>query len=297
MEHSADILLVAATKIEAQAVLRAAEKATGQRARTVPIDDRVYRDLGTLNGARVFLAMTEMGSAGPGSSLQAVQKGIAALQPAAVIMVGIAFGINEQKQKIGDILVSRQLMLYNLQRVGMEQRIMRGDRAHASSRLIDFFTSAELDWNGATVRFGLLLTGETLVDNIDYRNQLQSFEPEAVGGDMEGAGLYVACQDAKIDWILVKGICDWADGNKAQDKDKRQQLAADNAAEFVMQALQHASLRRPAKDNSDGTHNSPKGGNQNQHIGAMTVTGAGNSISIQQSATGPLTGTKPSWQK
>ncbi len=51
---------------------------------------------------------------------------------------------------------------------------------------------------------------------------------------MEGAGLYVAAHDAKVDWILVKAICDWADGNK---DDTAQALAARNAAEFVLHVL------------------------------------------------------------
>jgi nucleoside phosphorylase len=37
------------------------------------------------------------------------------------------------------------------------------------------------------VRFGLVLTGEKLVDDIDYRDQLVALEEEVVGGEMEGA--------------------------------------------------------------------------------------------------------------
>ncbi|MGB6688398.1 MAG: hypothetical protein WBE76_11200 [Terracidiphilus sp.] len=92
------------------------------------------------------------------------------------------------------------------------------------------------------MRFGVVLTGDKLIDNIDFRHQLRAFEPEAIGGEMEGAGLYVACQDKKVDWILVKAICDWADGSKTQDKDSRQQLAATNAARFVLRALQFTSF-------------------------------------------------------
>jgi hypothetical protein len=54
---------------------------------------------------------------------------------------------------------------------------------------------------------------------------------------MEGAGLYAVAQREKVDWILVKAICDYADGNKGQDKDKRQQTAARNAARFVFHVL------------------------------------------------------------
>ena len=42
-------------------------------------------------------------------------------------------------------------------------------------------------------------------------------------------------RDAKVEWILVKAICDWADGNK---NDNAQSLAAGNAADFVRHVIQ-----------------------------------------------------------
>lgn len=242
----ADVLIATVTKTESHAVLQTFEQTTGHRAEAQSIDNRLYFNLGQVNGAQVFLTQSEMGSGGLDASLLTVYKGIDALSPTAVIMVGIAFGINEEKQAIGDILVAEQLRLYDLQRMGTQdgqpQIILRGDKPHASSWLINHFKSTDLRWEGARVRFGVVLSGEKLVDNVDFRNQLRSFEPEAIGGEMEGAGLYVACQDRKVDWILVKAICDWADGHKAQDKDARQKTAAQNAATFVLEALQFASI-------------------------------------------------------
>jgi len=88
----------------------------------------------------------------------------------------------------------------------------------------------------------VILTGEKLVDNLDYRTQLLKFEPEAVGGEMEAAGVYVASHDSKVDWIVIKAICDWGDGQKAKNKEARQKKAARSAAEFLIHALQHAPL-------------------------------------------------------
>jgi nucleoside phosphorylase len=246
MTHEADILIVTVTKVESTAILQAFEPILGVKATPLSIEDRIYFDLGTINKARIFLTQSEMGSGGLGASLLTVRKGIEDLFPTAVIMVGIAFGVNEEKQAIGDILVTEQLRLYDLQRVGtqdeQEQVILRGDKPHASPWLINLFKSADISWEKARVRFGTVLTGEKLLDNIDYRNQLLSFEPEAIGGEMEGAGLYVACQDKKVDWILVKGICDWADGEKGQDKESRQKTAASNAAAFVVHTLKFVSI-------------------------------------------------------
>lgn len=246
----ADVLIVTVTKVESQAVIQVFREATGQAAKPVQIADRMYQDLGSVNDARVFMAQSEMGSGGVGGSLQTVQKGIAALSPSAVIMVGIAFGINSEKQSIGDVLVSKQLVMYDLQRVGTNKEgnleiIPRGDRPHASSRLLSSFQVAEQHWDEsrAKVRLGLIISCDKLADNLEFRQQLLEDEPEAIGGEMEGAGLYVACHDGKVDWLLVKAICDWADGNKGQDKDARQKLAAHNAASFVLHMLQQAPLK------------------------------------------------------
>ncbi len=251
MFHKADVLIVTVTDVESRAVMNVFREATGNDPKPEPIGDRIYFDLSEVNGGRVFMALSGMGTGGVGGSQEGVRKGIEALSPSAVIMVGIAFGINEQKQVMGDVLVSERLMLYDLQRAGTDKEgnlkvIPRGDRPHASPWLINRLRVANLSWDESKpqVRFGLILSGDNLADNIDFRGQLLKFEPEAIGGEMEGAGLYVACQNSKVDWILVKAICDWADGQKATDKDARQQLAAHNAAAFVLHALQQAPLKR-----------------------------------------------------
>ena len=248
MKTQADLLLVTVTKVESLAVLAAFQQHTGQPARIAPRGDKTYHDLGTVNGTRVRLVLSEMGAGGLGGAQQTVSKAIDELGPAAVVMVGIAFGVDEKKQDIGDILVSENLRLYELQRVGakrgQQKIILRGARPDSSRWLLDAFKNADLHWQGAKVRFGCVRTGEKLVDNLDFREQLRAFEPEAIGGEMEGAGLYTACQDAKVDWLLVKAICDWADGHKNRNKTKRQALAARNAAEFVLHTLQTVGLKR-----------------------------------------------------
>jgi nucleoside phosphorylase/tetratricopeptide (TPR) repeat protein len=243
MTPQADVLLVTATKIETRAAFQAFRDATSADSRPEAIGDKTYHDLGTVNDTRVWLVQSEQGAGGLGAAQQTVQKGIETLAPSAVVMVGIAFGVNPEKQQIGDILVASKLLLYEPQRVGAEVTIPRGTRADCSPRLLDRCRSAELYWDGAAVRFGLVLSGEKLVDNLVFRQELLKFEPEAIGGEMEGAGLYVACQDRHVDWILVKAICDWADGNKAADKDARQATAARNAALFVLHTLQKVGLK------------------------------------------------------
>jgi nucleoside phosphorylase len=245
-----DLVVVTVNEHETQAVLDQFRATTGRAPVPVPLDGRVYHDLGTLNDTWVFHAISGMGTGGTDGMQVTVDKAIRALDPGAVIAVGIGFGVDEVKQAIGDILVSKQLRLYELQRVGRGGRkskiVLRGDRPPASARLVNHFVAfAHSTWKGAPVKFGLLLTGDKLVDNVDYRKQLLTFESEALGGEMEGAGLFVSGHENKVDWIVVKAICDWADGNKEENKEARQKMAARNAAEFVVESLKYAALKSP----------------------------------------------------
>src|SRR5437867_11808255 len=123
----------------------------------------------------------------------------------AVIMVGVAFGVDSVKQAIGDVLISKRIVSYEPQRIGTQDgkvnAIPRGSAGDASTKLLNHFRAYDLqqDATNIKVRFGLIVSGEKLVDSLEFRAQLLEFEPEAIGGEMEGAGLYAACQNAKVD--------------------------------------------------------------------------------------------------
>jgi nucleoside phosphorylase len=234
-----NVLLVTATAVEAQAVLDLFSKASGAKWKRLHIDNKTYYSFGSLGGADVFMVQSQMGTGTPGGALQTVLKGIEALSPAAVIMVGIAFGTKPEKHKLCDILVARQIQAYEPQRITAEGPIPRGGKVDVSALLLDKFDSGLHDWEGAPVHFGLLLSGEKLIDDLEFRKKLLSLEPEAIGGEMEATGLYVAAHDAQTHWIVVKAICDWADGMK---DNKHQPMAAWNAAAFTLHIIQQGGL-------------------------------------------------------
>ena len=183
----------------------------------------------------IHVACNEMGSAGRNSSILTTSHAITTWSPTVVLMVGIAFGIDREKQKIGDVLVSESVQAYEAQRIGETNTVFRGKQGPASSLLLDRFKSVN-DWDfkfedGKTPEIisGPILSGEKLIDNAEFKADLMKIYPEAKGGEMEGAGLYAACDQTQADWILVKGICDFADGNKGKDKEKNQKMAMEGA--------------------------------------------------------------------
>lgn len=246
-----DILLISVTDVETRAVLDVFQEQGGPAARR-HLGDKTYYDLGDVAGARVWLARSEMGAGGPGGVLFTVAEAIEQLQPTALLMVGIAFGLQPTRQQLGDVLVARQVMDYGPQRIGTDAAgtptvVARGDRAGAAVRLLDRCRDAVLDWaEPPQVHVGLLLSGEKLIDHAPLVRWLVQLEPEAIGGDMESAGLYAAAARRKVDWIVIKAISDWADGQKAQDQQARQRLAARNAAGFALHVLRRGGLGAPA---------------------------------------------------
>lgn len=237
---SSRLLLVTVTKDEAQAVLEVFSQASGVTWQRRSFNGKTFYDLGSIAGTQIFMVQSEMGSGGPSGAILTISKAIEAVSPSAVIMVGIAFGTNSMKQQLGDILISKQIQAYESQKVKGQQLISRGDRVTAPIGLLGKFRSGDNDWKGAKVHFGLILSGEKLVASQEYRDQLLSHEPEAIGGEMEGSGLYAAASDAKVDWILVKGICDWGTEEKADDY---QRIAAENAARFVAHVIQQGGFQ------------------------------------------------------
>ena len=258
----ADVLLVTVAEVETMAVFRSFS-IVGRHF----VGDKTYYDLGEVGGAKVFLVQSEMGVEGRGGAILAIQRAIDILSPSAVIMVGIAFGADPNKQRIGDILVSQQILDYDLQRVssGPDHRLViiaRGNKVAASPRLLSRFRAGAMAWKKANepanVEFVLVLSGAKLVDHQDFREQLRAFGSYTIGGEMEGAGLYVAAQRNRVDWILVKAICDWADGNKSSNKATRQKLAATDAVRFTNYVIEQGGLRNERLRHSSGTVTRPR---------------------------------------
>lgn len=241
-----EVLLVTVNDAETRAVLEVAEAITGRPTRPQYGEEYVYRDLGEIGWARVKLVRSGMGTTSPGAALETTLKACQEVNPRAVIAVGVAFGFDRKKQPIGQVLVSQQVQAYEPQRVGIDLsahfrlEVCRGDRSTASTKLLNIFRDSANDWHDSEVKFGLLLSGEKLIDNADFRDQLRSQFNEALGGEMEAAGVYAAAR--KLDWIIVKAVCDWADGNKGRNKRERQHKAAKLAASFVLETISRGGL-------------------------------------------------------
>ncbi len=240
-----DVLLVTTTEIEQQNVLERAAQATGHAPIPMRSGEVRYWSIGKIAGSRVVMVRTNMGSATPGGSQTIVKAAVDALFPRYVIAVGLAFGL--KVEGIGTILLSDRLALYEPQKLGTNQageryEIPRGDIITAGDDITALFRQVA---TSLPVERGLMVSSEKLIDNVAFRTAMQAEYPEAIGGEMEAAGIYVACRNTAIQWLVVKAVCDLADGNKSANKEQNQRLAAANATQFVFEALSAGFFSRP----------------------------------------------------
>ena len=218
--------------------------------------------IGIFGKLKVALVMSDPGSVGRTASILTTADAIRRWNPKAVIAVGIAFGVDSSKQRIADVLISKTVSNYESQRVQDDATIQRGVIAEAGLHLLNRFGNVHgwefrrPDNSIVEAKRGLILSGEKLVDSPAFKQRLLEKYPEAIGGEMEGAGLYSAAEREKVEWIIVKAICDWADGNK---KKIYQNLAAAAAVSLVEHVLNEenilADLRRPQEPTRRETDN------------------------------------------
>lgn len=200
------------------------------------------------------------GSYSQGSSADVVNKVIEKVKPNIVILLGVAFGCNCSKTELGDVLVGRQHFSYD-----KSSKISEGNlsikKLHVEEPdeyMLNRFKALVItedkidgDFNKPfQVFFGNMITGEFVVDSIDFREMI--FKPfevfGVIGGEMEAQGAFSEVRKHEdIHCILIKGICDWGAGKneligKENPKNMLQTLATLNACNVCYRLLSKKEL-------------------------------------------------------
>jgi nucleoside phosphorylase len=241
-----DAVLITATEIELLAVLSKLQPPPRRRKVSLVYWGPETYYLGKFGACLAVVTKCRMGALNEGSVILATDQAQRLWSPRVVIMIGIAFGKDQRKQRIADVIVASQVVSYEQQRVGAEI-IFRGPISPSNGTLLNRFENAA-DWRferpdktSCGLIVGPILSGEKLVDEPAFKRSLFDRFPQAVGGEMEGAGLCAATGRIGTAWILVKAICDWADGKKDSSQ---QPLAAAAATSLVLHILSRRTALR-----------------------------------------------------
>ncbi len=217
-EISKKILLPVANMNEFRSIINIAEKCGFSLHRQVIGNNTFHIHIG--KDFSLYIVKCEAGSLGPAASILTLTDAITNIDIDTIIFSGIAFGNYTKrngKQNIGDILVSKQLWNYESGKVDGNY-ISRGDKCSATPWLLDRFQNSALKWEESEIHFGVIASGEKLVNSEEFVVQLMNQEPELIGGEMEGVGLVSVAERYRKDWILIKGISDWGVGKTDVDQ-------------------------------------------------------------------------------
>jgi nucleoside phosphorylase len=194
------------------------------------------------------LALVPLLGMGRVEAANATSDAIRRWSPRYVVLVGIAGGVRAKGVALGDILVSNQVVDYELQKKRESGSEYRWFSHPADPRLLgaarNLPTSA---WQGAIAetrpgagqpsrQLGPIATGDKVVASEEFLKELQTHYPALIGVEMEAGGAAAAAFQAasKPGFFMVRAVSDLAD--PAKDSPQVQgwrAYACDAAAAFV----------------------------------------------------------------
>lgn len=174
--------------------------------------------------------------------------------PRYVVMCGIAGGLRPSEQRLGDVVISTDVVYYELGKVrdkGLERRpvsypsdpllIDRAMHMHLGSAWRARLPARpDNSSSGATVPavfFAPVASGDKVIASAAEVKSLISIHSKLAAVEMEGGGVAASALAAarRIGFFMVRSICDFADESKG---DSWQKYAAHAAASFLSDFLQ-----------------------------------------------------------
>lgn len=173
-------------------------------------------------------------------------------KPRCVLMVGIAGGIKEAGIDLGDILISDQIVDYELQKIRKSKTEVRYSVYKVSPRLMNFVRNFHLkDYRSLLTisppiekilnrHIGAIASGDKVIASGHVLRQYQESWPKLIGVEMEAAGVAAAVyqSDLKPDFFMIRGVSDFADNEKDSVNVKQwRNYACEIAAAFTVALL------------------------------------------------------------
>jgi len=189
---------------------------------------RVYR--GGIGGFQILVTQCEPGSAGVGASQATVAEVLRRFPNVkCVVVLGICFGADPARQRLGDLVIADRIQPYENQRVSQDRpHEFRGYPIFSGRSLFSAFNDSISSFKFDQIQdeaekevqahVGTVLSGEKLVDQEEFKLALLKQYSDAQGGEMEGVGVYCASYvKPGLEVVLAKAICDWGDGTKNKE--------------------------------------------------------------------------------
>lgn len=249
------VLVLTANQIEANMMVRLLSENGEKKLLTKVVDKCIYR-IGVIDDVNIaYLQPLEMASFTRHGSYRAVKSALKRFHPKLVVSLGVAFGADPINQHLGDVIVSKEIFAYDAKnkRTDGEIELDKNSVYDIDSRLLCYWMNPLsqkkfLGRKDGTFNWylGTIFSGGTVLSDLEEKERLCRAANltgyKTIGGEMEGSGVCLSCEEAKIPCVVIKGICDWGALKNgwelalSEDSDYAT-LAKDNTIKDCVQAM------------------------------------------------------------
>jgi adenosylhomocysteine nucleosidase len=217
-----------------------------------------YRGNLTTPDSTVRIVATQSQSPGQRSAMAALENLHHHYAPRLWAMVGVGGGIDTERARIGNVIVSTDVVYYENRKINPHGDVRhRGEHRQAPAPVVHA-VNAFFAENGMPAHLrrrlrsrapeefdvypGLIGSGEAVIADRDseIRHYLKTYHDKVLAVDMEAGGLSQYWQEHSIrdaenpGWIVIRGVSDNADENKGH---QHHGLAARNAAHVLRELI------------------------------------------------------------
>lgn len=265
-----DFLLITALEEERKALLAALPECS-RKLNQSRDDIRVYYETNfpLTAGAGYRVVTMSVSAMGRVKAAIATANALQRWRPSAVLLVGIAGGINAQGVRLGDVLLADQVVDFELQKLTKPAQGPRFQVHPTDARLLEAAHNISLPWQpnprlrpergSSAVHFGPVATGDKVVALRPFLARLMKSWPRLLGVEMEAGGVATACFQAANPprFLMVRGVSDLADERKGTPSVERwRHLACVVAARYAVTLIRSAPF--PVSTTASRKRNVPR---------------------------------------
>lgn len=215
----------------------------GSVARTIHVEDTAI-DIVENDDIAEPIGLVRLGEAGSLAAGVAAARVLEVFDPGMVVNIGFAAGVDPQTQRLGDLIVADRITA-----VAIGEKVdSTAKTANVRSSLVVSIEANWHDWplgetiGGAKrgVSFGTIVSVDKVLAKQEQVQALLSRDRRTVGIDMESYGIAAALFDRETQFLMVRGIADFADGAKADIATK--ESAMEGAVRLFGEALRRDLL-------------------------------------------------------
>ncbi|MFD1899067.1 5'-methylthioadenosine/adenosylhomocysteine nucleosidase [Enterococcus termitis] len=158
-----------------------------------------------------------------------------------VINTGSAGGIGSGL-KVGDVVISDKLAYFDVDVTGFGYapgQLPGMPLYYECSEYLKLEMKKAAENTGMSVQHGLIVTGDSFVNDKEKVQKILHDFPEALACEMEGASIAQAAAQFNIPFLVVRAISDTADHEASQTFDEFIEEAGEKSAQMVIHFVEH----------------------------------------------------------